>query len=340
MNEILKRTWYEQVRLASTIRGWDEKTENQLVHRIYRLLEQNLPVILDFAHLSRQLSLKKRELAALVYRTDRFYKHFFIRKRSGGWRDIAAPTVLLKASQRWILQKILCAIRPTDCAHGFVPERSIVTNARNHVGKNVVLNLDIKDFFPSIGWSRVYGMFRHLGYDKKVSYYLSRLTTLDERLPQGAPTSPMISNHIVAHLDRRLYSLAEENDFTYTRYADDLTFSGESELLTSLPLIRKILKEEGFLINETKTRIMLEHRQQEVTGLVVNKRVAVKRAHRRWLRQQAFYLKKHGLEDCKARKPQTKRNTREFFYGHALYLKMVDPVRGEALLKDLDVVAW
>ncbi len=339
-SELDKFRWQEAIRNYCDRKGLDPAAAKKLASYVDTLLGRNLPIIFDFIHLARLLGVRKQKLAAATYRTDRFYKRFLIKKRSGESREISAPMVTLKRCQRWILRNILEKVPVPRYVHGFVPDRSILTNATSHVAARMVMNLDIKNFFPSIKWNQVFNLFRHLGYSKKVSFYLARLTTLADVLPQGAPTSPMISNHVVGHLDARLSGLAAANGYAYSRYADDLTFSGNSDLVSLLPLVTKILKEEGFVLNETKTRIMRSHQQQEVTGLVVNRAVAVRRSHRRWLRQQLYYFGKFGPDDCKARKLPVRKNAREFFYGHALFLKMVHPAEGDALLDGLDSINW
>lgn len=255
-------------------------------------------------------------------------------------REIGAPTLILKECQRWILRNILERITVSNEAHGFIAHRSILSNAAAHVRKQLVLNLDLKDFFPSIRWRAVFDFFRSLGYSRKVCFYLTSLTTFREALPQGAPTSPLLSNLIARHLDSRLAGLAKNLGVDYTRYADDMTFSGGAEVLSALPTIKKILKEEGFALNDSKVRIMRSHKRQEVTGLVVNKLPAVRRGRVRWLRQQLYYIRKYGLQDHKEHTRSPHMNTREFLYGHALFVRMVSPTKGAGLLAQLNAIDW
>jgi RNA-directed DNA polymerase len=335
-----KMQWHLSIQAECHRREIDEATIKRLFSYVDHLLDQGLPVVLDFVHLARLLGLHKRKLAAMIFRTDRFYKRFQIKKHSGEAREISAPSITLKTCQRWILRNILENVVPHPCVQGFVRKRSILTNAAVHVGAHMVVNVDVKDFFPSIGWDRVFHFFRRLGYSKKSSFYLTRLTTLNGVLPQGAPTSPMISNHIAKHLDARLSGLARSIGYSYSRYADDLTFSGDSKLACVIPLIGKIVKEEGFVLNDAKTKIMRRHQRQEVTGLVVNHRVAVSRSHRRWLRQQIYYVGRFGPDSHSGRLPEPRKNTREFLYGHALFVGMTDPAMGKVLLEELGAVSW
>lgn len=311
-----------------------------LIEYVDKLLAQGLPIIFDFEHLSRLAGVRDGKLAAMIYSTNKFYKRFHIQKRSGGIREIDAPTVILKGCQRWILRNILDKVPVSEVAHGFRHSRSILSNAALHTKKVMVLNIDIQDFFPSIQWADVFNIFRELGYGKKVSFYLARLTTLDNRLPQGAPTSPGLSNIAVRHLDLRLSRLGKSLGITYSRYADDMTFSGEGNLPSVIPLLRRMLKEEGFRINEAKTRVMRDHRRQEVTGLVVNQTPNVRRGRIRWLRQQIYYLRKFGPDSCMERLEIKHRNFREYLYGHALLVNMVNPQKGGHLLEGLDSISW
>jgi hypothetical protein len=203
-----------------------------------------------------------------------------------------------------------------DAAHGFAPERSILTNARNHVGRDVVINLDLKDFFPTLTYARVKGLFEALGYAEAVAIPLALLctepmvdeVTLDgERhfiadgprlLPQGAPTSPAITNLICRRLDRRLMGLARTLGFAYSRYADDLTFSASGEAVkkigTLLKAVHGIVEAEGFKVHPDKTRVMRRSTRQEVTGLTVNEAVAVPRDLLRRYRAVLQQVERHG----------------------------------------------
>ena len=220
------------------------------------------------------------------------------RKRSGGVRLIEAPKPGLKGLQRTILHGLLDHVPAHPAAYGFVRGRSCLQAAVRHAGEDVVVCFDLADFFGSIGGHRVYGLFRALGYPHTVALTLRGLTTTttppwmlerlpaDTRphlhmphLPQGAPTSPALANLTAFRLDRRLSSLARSLGARYTRYADDLTFSGDRpiarRLLTAVP---RIVTEEGFRINPAKTRVMPRHQRQQTTGIVVNARPNVARA--------------------------------------------------------------
>ena len=232
------------------------------------------------------------------------YVRYTVPKRNGGRRVILAPKRELKSLQRRTLADLVGKIPIAPAAHGFVPGRSITTNARPHVGKRVVIRLDLKDFFPSITFPRVRGVFIAHGYSYAVASTLALLCTEYDREPfdregerfhvsvgprhlvQGAPTSPALANLVAWRLDRRLTGLAAKYGFSYTRYADDLTFSGDNSAAVGglITNIRRIVADERFTLNDAKTRVARRSRRQIVTGLVVNDQVATPRQLRRRLR--------------------------------------------------------
>ena len=238
------------------------------------------------------------------------YASFSIPKRRGGSRTIEAPNDRLKALQRRILHRLLNPLPMHPAATGFVRGRSIVDNARPHVGRGVVINLDLADFFPSIAAERVVAAFRGLGWDADAAAILSRICTNEGHLPQGAPTSPAISNLVCRRLDERLARLVSQFDGHYTRYADDITVSlpglgrnkrlrpkskGKPKLVkpdrpkspsrSLLTTIRRIVEEEGFRIEmKKKVRVQRSHQRQTATGLVVNRGIHLPRATRRRIR--------------------------------------------------------
>ncbi|MFP4054195.1 MAG: reverse transcriptase family protein [Phycisphaerae bacterium] len=215
------------------------------------------------------------------------YRSFTIPKRSGGRRTLHEPVPQLKAVQRTILRRVLGKLHAHPAAMGFEKGRSIVDNALMHTGAKVVLKMDVKDFFPSTRGERVWLFFRRIGWDEAACDLLTRLTTREDGLPQGAPTSPRLSNLVNYELDVRLDAAAARCDAWYTRYADDLTFSVRCEqsteaLLTSM--VPVVLREYGYRLNRRKTRLLRRHHSQRVTGLTVNDKVGLPRETRRRLR--------------------------------------------------------
>ncbi|HKB05027.1 MAG TPA: reverse transcriptase family protein [Gemmataceae bacterium] len=233
------------------------------------------------------------------------YREFTIPKRSGGTRRILAPDDQLKALQRLILKRLLARLRSHPAATGFEKGQSIVTNARAHVGQAVVVRMDLKDFFPATRAKKVRKYFRGVGWDRPAAKLLTHLCTFEGGLPQGAPTSPRLSNLVNFRLDARLAGLAtrrrvynprtaghlEERPVgaTYTRYADDLTFSFPTDdrklIRYVVRMTKHIVASEGYELHlHRKLRVLRRHTRQQVTGLVVNDWVNLPRATRRWLR--------------------------------------------------------
>ena len=217
------------------------------------------------------------------------YRRFGIPKRGGGTREICAPNGRLKSLQRRIHRRLLRRLHSHPAATGFEPGRSIVDNARPHAGRAVVVCIDIIAFFPSIPAERVYRLFRGCGWGRGASRLLTRLCTHEGALPQGAPTSPKLSNLVNYFLDQSLQELAEGFNARYTRYADDITFSfaeDDSFLVKSLLWnARDILWWKGYTVHRRrKLSVRRRHQRQEVTGLVVNERPRLPREVRRRLR--------------------------------------------------------
>lgn len=291
-----------------------------------KLARYDLPRLADEAALAGWLNISRQRLYWYTFNREWdkvwHYVRFTLPKRNGGRRVILAPKPELKQLQEQILRDLLARLPVHSQAHGFVNGRSIVTNARPHVGQNYVLNLDLKDFFPTITYARVRGLFLALGYPYAVASSLALLCTADERQPgeyadwytgrilkvyisqgmrhlvQGAPTSPAISNLIARRLDARLHGLARSLGFTYTRYADDLTFSGpdRDKALRILDVAQRIIGDEGFVVNQEKTRLYPQSTRQVVTGIVVNDHLATPRQLRRRIRAILHNARRTGIE--------------------------------------------
>jgi RNA-directed DNA polymerase len=277
------------------------------------------------------------------------WRRFQVPKKTGGMRTISAPMPRLKAAQRFILEHILEKVPVHPAAHGFVAGRSIVSNAACHVGRDVVVNFDLLDFFPTLTWVRVRGLFASLGFSPEVSTILALLCTEAEtdeieldgkrwyvhsserRLPQGSPCSPALTNLVCIRLDQRLSGLARKLGYTYTRYADDLTFSGPPDKVhTLLAVVRAIVEDEDFALNSDKTRVMRKGGCQEVTGLVVNRKLGVSRELvRRW-RAVMFQVNKDGPE---GKKLGPSSDVLASLVGFASFVHMVEPEKGKAMIE-------
>ena len=216
------------------------------------------------------------------------YSITHIPKRSGGTRQLQVPCQTTKQIQVALYRKLFARYETHPSACGFISGKSIVDNAKPHVGNDVIVKLDIKEFFPSTSRRRILNYFRTTGWTNKASILFTRLLCYEQGLPQGAPTSPVISNIVNKSMDRRLDSLANEFNASYTRYADDITYSmaiyNRDRIHALLQSTGAILRTYGYKLNSKKKRIIRGHRRQEVTGLVVNDVVNLPRSRRRWLR--------------------------------------------------------
>lgn len=249
-------------------------------------LSKSLPIIANLSELAEFLALSEFELKSFCLRPKRHYHTFERAKKSGkGFRKICAPTEKLKSIQRLIKTNILDCVVAHQSSTGYKKGTSIVENAQAHVGKRVLLNLDIENFFSSISMPRVTGLFTSLGYAEDLAIMLARLCCYEHALPQGAPTSPSLANMICHRLDRRLSGLAQNRKMSYTRYCDDITLSSDETISSNfVELVKSIILEEGFSVNKDKTRVLSRASSQIVTGLTVNQKVNVPRAKRRLIR--------------------------------------------------------
>ncbi|MCL5037342.1 MAG: retron St85 family RNA-directed DNA polymerase [Chloroflexi bacterium] len=236
-----------------------------------RLKILGLPIITNIDELADLLRLSKDLLYKLSKFNQGFYNIFPIPKKNGGSRIIFCPSKEMKAVQSWILRNILYKIPISNAATGFREGRNILYNAERHKGNKYFLCLDIEDFFPSISYPRVHSIFTKLGYNSLISTIFARFCTCKGILPQGGVTSPAISNIICNHLDKRISGYVGKHNVTYTRYADDITFSALSykSLLRIKKFVTAIICEEGFTLNESKTRFAGPRRQRKVTGLII-----------------------------------------------------------------------
>lgn len=306
------------------------------------LIDLGLPVIFDKKHFAALVGVSEEEISRMMANLEtEYYSERRIPKKSGGERILMVPAMKLKLIQQWILKNILMSIHVSEYAMGFCPKKSIVTNARLHVGKECVVNLDIKDFFPSITQKQVYRIFYYYGYTVGVSHLLGRLCTVDGKLPQGASTSPYLSNIACLKLDKRLSQLAKTYDADYSRYADDITFSGKYGIQNIIDIATRIIEDEGFKVNTKKSRIAYAYQRQEVTGINVSgNKVSINKQYKKQLLQEIYYCKKYGPSNHLKHINCNKKFYKEHLYGKAYFVNMVDNELGKRILKLLDEINW
>ena len=257
----------------------------QELARAAELLAKDFPPLTRRAWLPFLFGVSPKLIGDMSARGDRYYRRFRIIKKAGGYRNIVTPRRFLKTIQRWMLHNIFVHLPRCESTHGFVQERNIFTNATHHLAGNNLMVVDIHDFFPSISRERVVEVLRqHLPYYQVVASQLAGLCTLNGSLPQGAPTSPALANIAFFAADRRLAALSKTWGCTYTRYADDLAFSGERRFSKQdLKKVQIIVESEGFRLNRQKSRIVGSGDRQIVAGIVVNDRgLPPRETRKRW----------------------------------------------------------
>ena len=338
----------------------------------------DLPPISNLGELATFLELPSKFIDWLAAHRHSHYHIKLIRKRSSGLRLLEAPKEKLKQVQHRIATEILNSVPAHAAAHGFVRKRSAVTYVQPHTNKSVLLRMDLQDFFPTITASRVFGLFRSLGYPHAVTQVLFNLCTAEtsmdalhdamvrmgdlpsqfsvqqhaanerlrslycqRHLPQGAPTSPALANLIAYRLDCRLSGLAASARLAYTRYADDMLFSGEEEFgRTAKSLaaqVAAIALDEGFEVNFRKTRIMRRSTRQYAAGVVLNRRTNIRR--------DEYDQLKATLYNCVQGDPAAQnRDSHADFRMHLLgkinWVRQLNPARGAKLMKIFDEISW
>ncbi|MFW6130545.1 MAG: retron St85 family RNA-directed DNA polymerase [Atribacterota bacterium] len=333
MNDLISN----ETELRTFLDKRDIDIRREYLSAINELKENNLPYIHDIKHLSDIADVSNKQLRLFMWDKDKAYCRFTVKKKTDGYRKIDAPCKKLKKVQRWILDNVLYKPELPENVHGFVPGKSIFTNAEPHVNQDLVLGVDIKKFFPSINKNRVFGLFNSLGYTRKMSSDLAEVCTFKSSLPQGSPCSPMIANLISRKLDKRLSTFCEEKDYVYTRYADDITISGDKDIPKYVHLIYDIIEDEGFEVNKEKTRILGRGSQQKVTGLIVNDKVSVGKKERKRLEAIVHNITQNGpLAENKEKDPHFK----EKLIGKIEHASNAHPDFADKLLDKLDEVDW
>ena len=289
------------------------------------LCSRGLPPIISLRTFALILGVSPKLLGFIGHSPRRFYRVFEISKKSGGKREICAPRTYLKCIQTFIANEILGKQEFPDFVTGFVPKRGILKNANLHVKARFLLNVDIKDFFGSVNEEAVRIVFRDLGFSIPTSKLLASFCCYKDCLPQGAPTSPLLSNLAFAKVDRQIQSLCKAAKITYSRYADDLSFSADHTLDGGfLEKLRRILDKNGFRINQKKTRYARPGQALYVTGMVVNEIAQPPRELRRRVRAMFHQA---------ATDPKKLRETKSTLFGWASYVHSYDSKLGKTYLK-------
>ena len=289
------------------------------------LFDKGVPIISSPLHFSLLVGMDHQYVCNMANGQASFYRTFRIKKSNGKLRSISEPLPDLKYVQHWILTNILEKISVSPYAKAYVKNQTIKANARFHRHQKVVVTMDIKDFFPSITVFDVFRIFREIGYLENVSWFLANLCCYKKKLPQGAPTSPYLSNLRMQGFDQDMDKYIRTKSIRYTRYADDLTFSGNFDPHLLIRDISKMLYLHGFRINADKTRVARAGARQEVTGIVVNEKLQVPRNTRRDIRKQVYYIKKYGVESHLNYIGETRQHYLEHLLGRINFILFINP---------------
>lgn len=348
-----------------------------------KLDESSFPVIFSIEHLAMLMGVQSGYLRHLIgesktngYQDEPYknyrYNYFKIKKRRGGYREIMSPSKDLKFIQKWILVNILEKHQLQDSCTGFRKEISIKDNAIPHEKSELILKIDLLKFFDTITENRVFTVFADMGYRKNLAVAFAKLTTAKHRqeywksmpraelnlmkyeigntpsiLPQGAPTSPTLANILAKTMDYRFEQLSVKTGFKYTRYADDLTFSiRNDQKLPSLKIIRRIISEEKYFINEKKIQYLNKGGKQYVTGLTTANGVNVSKKYRKEIGSHIYFCRKFGVQDHlkriseKGKKTQGSLIFHDWLYGHICFISSVNRQAGNKLLLGFSKIDW
>lgn len=323
---------YEQLfRQQAVISGLHNCQIEKCLNYAHAIMDKSCPVIYSGEHLAMLVGYKYEYLCKAMFGTNKHYRTFRIPKRNGGYRKISEPLPSLKEIQYWILYNILYKVKVHPHSKAYIPKRSIKDNLKFHRKQKTVLTMDIQDFFSSIKIDMVTNVFLNLGYSRKVSKIISHLLCLNDRLPQGAPTSPYLTNIIMYSFDERISKFCKsfkeqgKDIIRYTRYADDMTFSGDFDPDVVKQEVKKALGTLSLELNETKTKIMTSNMRQTVTGCVVNEKMQLPKSDRQFIRQQMYYINKFGVEAHLQRKNIKNKNYLKHLLGQVSYECFLNP---------------
>jgi len=318
---------------CSRLKYKHEQIDNLLAYA-KKINNNNLPIIYNDEHLSLLLGFKKELLYKISNASYKFYRHFTIPKRNGKNREIFEPYPTLKEIQYWILENILSKVQVSKYAKAYIKRMSVLDNARFHRNQKVVLKYDIKNFFGSIATSSISRIFFKLGYSKQVSALLANICCLNNSLPQGAPTSPCLSNIFFLEIDKALGTYTNKRQFRYTRYSDDITISGNinhEQIGKIHSFLILVMKRVNLQLQKDKQKILRRTSQQNITGIVVNVKMSIKNSLKDKIRQDVYYINKFGLDSHIARCGIKQRNYLNHLKGLINWILFVEKKNSEFL---------
>lgn len=321
------KSYVERFEKKALERGLDKSDIDACLSYHSNLKSNGCPTIYDDLHLSKLVGYKIGYIRKACYYQKSYYRHFEILKKSGDTRPISEPLPSLKEIQRWILDNVFEDVQVSKFAKAYKKNSSIFKHAFLHKNQDVVLTMDIESFFRNISEEMVFNMFVKFGYTNHLSGILCKLCTLENELAQGAPTSPVISNVILKKFDEEIGEKVIALGGRYSRYSDDLTFSGGKEFpVETIEMeVIKLLNKYGFTAKLDKTKKMYRHHRQVVTGVIVNEKVQISKKDRREIRQACYFIKTFGLKDHLQKIGETRRNYLNHLMGRVNFGLQMNP---------------
>ena len=329
------------------------------------LIKQNLPVVFSLDHFAHIVGIHRNDLLDTIKNRGFHYSYFLMKKKSGGYRRIIAPHKNIKFLQDWIKLNILDKLQVHSACTGFTKKKSIVDNAKQHLNSHTILNIDLENFFETVTERRVFGIFKKIGFHPNLAVEFAKICTgyLPEEefekladnvkkhfedysnlpepvLVQGAPTSPTLSNLACLHLDYRFTNLSNKLGINYTRYADDMTFSGDTKNLPSITLCKKIIEEENFKINWSKKGVYKKGHRQIVTGLLINGSIRIPKKFKKEIFRHLYFCKKFGPSKHFELVAPDKAYYREWLIGKILFVNSVEPEIAKLMFAKAKEIDW
>ena len=331
---------------------------------IDNLETRQMPVIFSLKHFSEIIGISYSQLEDIIFFREKYYGLFKLERKRGGKREIRCPNSKLKSIQRWILRHILDQIPTHNSCKGFCKGASISENALPHLHASSLLKVDLFRFFDSISERRIYHVFKSVGYHPNLAVDLAKFCTFPATdkyenailedpccpkdfqlsrsfLPQGAPTSPALANLVARRLDIRLSALVAKLGANYTRYADDLTFSGEFDSLPKIGQIKEIIRDEGFFINSSKVSLCSKGQQQKVTGLIVSgNELRIPKKYKRDILKHLYFAEKFGPQQHLKNILIDNASFQDWLLGRIMFVRSIEPNVGESMLIKFNRIDW
>lgn len=349
MNDQFSGKYYAQI--AETYNR-SEALVDEIENYGAKLQSLQLPILFSPLHLCLTMGIKQNTYDKVLKKRYGFYEEFSIRKKNGGFRHISAPKNDLLNYQNWVKIFILDPLQFPEYLTSYQKGKSIADNAKPHANQALLIKFDLRNFYGQITQDKVFGMFKILGYSTSVSVDLAKICCKPESaeiagrnipacLPQGAPTSPTISNFVAGRMDKRLMEYAKKHGFNYTRYADDLSFSGPLNSPLRKGVIERIIQDEGFEVNKKKTRFVPSSTNQLVTGLNVNHKAAVPKKFRRMVHTHLHNCLRFGpYRNLEQLGISDKINYNDWLLGHIHYIKILHPMEADKMMAKYNRINW